>query len=590
MNKYEVKLKNILKTYFGTKFDDKLDVLSIIRKYLSDLGKDSKIAIWGAGEHTKIMFEKMPEVWEKALYIIDNLEKNQGKHILNKLTISPSKISIYDINTIIISTFDARKKIKRQISSMNMNIEVIDIYEYMENKYNLVLDAPFYKPLNIYLKIHSLKNSLTNSLKEDRNEIMQHIAYLYLSLADFKNGTFYLKKASVSEEFITEINQLMQEVKDNLNKRGGNDIFLMLIDALRNKDLPKMNFLNNLAKKSINFEKSFATSIYTFGSLLSIFSGSMPFENKLYLRKTLNENECELIEKALSNDFSIKMYSDGELPIINSNKVQTTIFSNYLSYSLWKGITDLICDKKENAIYFLYFLRESHPPHICGNNTGNIEIHKTLFTTSDEPNQTEEQYKKQLDDCLKYIDEQLNFYNDILESRVTQVIFSDHGQVVEGATKRVDEIGTLAGWHDDRCHNVFMINNLRKFDGIQVTELFSMKNFSKVISSIIDGNIKFYPSDFVGLQFEEMTNTISRKIYMDKKCEEYINGFDMYRTQEYKLVICNDTVCKLYKLINGCEEEIVDNDFKWNLINKEFSKIVEDNVILKSHSKRKQSY
>lgn len=98
----------------------------------------------------------------------------------------------------------------------------------------------------------------------------------------------------------------------------------------------------------------------------------------------------------------------------------------------------------------MYFLQETHPPHFCGYHSTKPIGHNTPFTCNDYVNQSQDEFNIQYIDCLNYVDQQLKYYFNIMNDNTTKIIFSDYGQIVEDAISKLDTIGTLAAWHDER--------------------------------------------------------------------------------------------------------------------------------------------
>lgn len=230
---------------------------------------------------------------------------------------------------------------------------------------------------------------------KEKQVILEKLIYLYLKINDFYNakklinlyiGKKYIKKQSFIN-LLNELEDLFSDLNKILNKRKGNDIILLFLDSLRAKDVYKCNsnmkFLNNLLNKSKYFTNAFSPSIFTYESVPAIFSEKLPFYNELYKRKTVNQNEVFFIQKAMKSGYNIKIYSTEHWDIVSGNDIDRGKYSPIMSKNIWNALCDLAENKNQNTIYLLYFLQETHPPHICGYHTVQPIGHNTPFTCND---------------------------------------------------------------------------------------------------------------------------------------------------------------------------------------------------------------
>ena len=559
----------IIKKYLKDKFIDNntAKVMEIIKMSIIevDSNKYKNCAIWGAGQHTDNLMKYFSMDFKKVNFIIENnLELAKEKFKAFK-AITPEEINSNNIDCIIISSYASRKEITKSIERFNKNIKIIDIYESLQEK-NINLNLPFYILSDGYIKI----NEYLQKLKECKENIekafiLENLLLEYINLRDFKNIfkiiECYKKLKIVDNDkfdnLFNDLEEMLIDLKEALKMKKDN-ILLLYIDALRYKDvnnLGNMKYLKELSENNVKFTNAFSTSITTYESMVSCLSGQMPYYNNNHKREFIEEEESRFINKALNNNYNINFYILGSDRFINSNNINYKDGGTYCSKTLWNYLCDLTSSNNKN-ISMLYFLQESHTPHMGGNYIENFEIHKTPFTCGDcQFKQSEEQYINQYRKSLQYLDEQLEFYLSFLNEENDTVIFSDHGQLIEGATKKLNDLDTILGWHDDRF-KVNLIIKSNKFKKQKVKKLFSLININDLLCGIIDGKLNIKYEKYIEMQFSSIRNKIIRGKFKSEKKDDYIDGFKVYRDKNYKLVITGLKKIRAFKLCKDKEIEI----------------------------------
>ncbi|GCD09004.1 sulfatase-like hydrolase/transferase [Clostridium tagluense] len=559
MNKYNLSLENLIEKYFEK--NEKINTVSpinLIGKIIKDKCENKKFAIWGAGEHTTHLHKHLSVEIKEAQFIIDNDKDLTGTEILGFKVIHPSDLKNHDIDVILISSYAGAKGIKKEILDLNLSCEAVNFYEILEGM-GVKLEGAFFADPGIYTALYNLKGKYNSSIdKNEKEKYIIKLIYLYLKVRDFDNAKMFINEYiryefSNKEKFellLQDICNLIKALSDSLKKRNGKDIMLMFLDSLRAKDIysddPPMKFLNGILKDSLYFEKACSPSIFTYESVPSMLSGDMPFLNSLYKKKTVNEDECSFIRCAINKGFKIKIYALSHWNIIEGENIEYGEESNYAPETLWNAVCDLAESKNEDTLYLLYFCQETHPPHICGNHTILPKGHITPFTCNDVTDQTQEDYSKQYNESLIYIDNQIRFYFDIITDNTVKVIFSDHGQLIDRALSPLKDIGTLAGWNNIRYNVPFIING-KNIIPEKNNKLYSMKNFGKVIEGILDNNVNIVNSDIIEVNFSKINNSVIIEKYKNEGYEDYLYGFKVFVSDKYKLVITGNGKKKIYE-------------------------------------------
>jgi len=589
VNNFDERLDNILKKYFLVKntFED-LDVIGLIGKIINTNIKDN-FAIWGAGVHTEVLFKYFSFEFRKCMFIIDNDRELLNKKVLGFKVISPKEIVNYNnIDTIFISSYGGREDIKQEITQLLPKCKAIDFYEILEYQNNVKLNGPFYLMENMYTYLFQLNEMYDNEQKiKGKQHILEKMIYSYLSIRDLYNAkrfiNLYIKNNyGEKEKFMKlsrELENLLCDISLRIMKRKGEDIVLFFLDSLRAKDIYRenspMKFLNHLLNKSIYFVNAFSPSIVTYESVPAIFSGKLPFYNELYKRKEVEQEEVAFIQKAIQKGYSIEIYSPDYWPIIVGNKIRHSEYEPIISKNIWNALCNLADSKKEKTMYLLYSLQETHPPHMCGYHTAKPASHSTPFTCNDAIIQEQQQFNIQYEDCLKYVDKQLESYFNIMGDDITKIIFSDHGQIIENAVSNLKDIGTLAGWHDDRYHIPLIVSG-NKVKYSKCNDIFSMINFNNLIISLMDNKKYINNQKYIEVNFSPICNDIIKQKYVKDGYDDYLYGFRVIRDAKYKLIITGKGKYKVYILPEQFEE--CTNEETKKMIIKHFSKLVDISV------------
>ena len=577
MTVYDIKLDNIIHKYFGKNKNLNIEnPINLVGKIINYNCIDNTFAIWGGGEHTENLHKYFSAELKNAKFIIDNNKDLSGKEILGYKVISPEELKNYQIDVILISSYSGALSIKKQIKSLNIKCKVIDFYEELK-KIGVNLEGAFYGNPSIYMDLYDLRKKYEESNKlEEKENYINKIIYYYLSIRDFDNSKKFINeyiskgfnKANDFKILLEEIDSLIQDLKDKISKRNGNDILFMFFDSLRACDVynnkENMIYLNEVLKESLYFTKAYSPSIFTYESMPSVLIESMPFKNSLYKRKTVTQEECPFIKNALNNKFKVKIYALNHWKIIEGEDIEYGEESNYASLTFWNGLCDLAESTEKDTLYILYFFQETHPPHICGYHSIKPISHITPFTCNDNVEQSKFEYITQYKDSLKYIDDQMKFYFNIMSSKSTKIIFSDHGQIIEQAVQPLSTIKTLAGWHTSRYHIPLIIsggNIIPKRND----KLYSTTNINEIINGIIDGNFNITNKEIVEVNFSKINNGVIVDKYKDVGYEDYLYGFKVFLSEDYKLVITGNGKIKVY--LNSDEfNEVIDNKEREDIV------------------------
>jgi hypothetical protein len=542
-------------------------IINIVGEMINQYCLGKRFCIWGAGEHTDRLYNYFSNEIKDALYIVDNNKKLQGSKVLGFQVIASDNISSYPIDVILISSYAGAYKIEEQILSMGIEVEIVNIYRLLNDK-GLDLQGAFYDNPGLYIQVYNkIKEYETEKVRYTRDEILQEIIQLYLSIRDILNAKKYIQeyienqysRMLLFKDLYEEIDVIINDLTEVLKVRNNDDIMLLLYDSIRAKDIynnNNMKFFNYLKDTGTWFEKAFSPSIFTYESIPCILSGDAYFNGRV-----VNAKDSPFIKQAIEKGYSIKIYAIGQWPMFEGEGIKHGEESKYISLTFWNALCDIAKLGEEKILAVLYFWQESHPPHICGVHSVRPQSHNTPFTSNDIIKQTWEEYTTQYKESLRYIDIQTEFYLSIVSDNTIKVLFADHGQVIEEALEPLESMDTKLGWHSDRFHVPLIIHG-KGIENICKREMITLADFPKIVVDIINKDrIKKNARNYIEIKFNPIYNNIMIENYGKCGKLDYLHGFKIYCNDHYKIVMTGTQKIKIYDWQEE-EKEIEDTTLK----------------------------
>ena len=575
MKNYDEYLNKCIERALDKQITSSKSVLHEVGKILRETCANKKYAIWGSGDHTIQLHKYFSLEMKDAEFIIDNDRSKDGKKFLEFDIKYPSIDILKELDVIFISSFSCAEAIEKQIEGMNIDVVAINIYKKLAEK-GINLKSAFYSDTSVYIELYNHKKLYEQTHDE---KLLEEIILKYLEIRDMTNAKIYMKlyidnnysKREKVLVLLNEIEKLEDSIKEEINNRKENNIFLFYWDALRYKDIFSQNTPMKYIKEKLNnstyFTNLYSPSITTYESVPSILTGKDPKDDDIKDGITVDEEQCEFIKNAQQQGYKIKIYSN-HWNIIDGKNIEY-FDGNYATLTIWNAIYDMIKNEYDKNLYILYFWQETHPPHLCGSHTHLPVAHLAPFSGNKSEAQTQEAYTAQYIECLKYVDDVTKYYYNILGDKLLKILFSDHGQVVEEATFNLNEINSLAGWHDDRIH-VPLIFTGGNIHTKKITGLNTLMNFNKMMNQVLDGQqIELKEENYVFFRFSKMENSIIIKKYLEAGLDDYLYGFTGYINDVYKYIVTGN--CKTRCYLKNTDEEIIDEK-KVGKIKQEFVK------------------
>ena len=412
-----------------------VDIVNEINKIWNSIKDDSRVAIYGAGNHTIKLFEVINRKNKNIVCVIDNL-KPIGKFLEYPL-INKEQIKDYNIDVVFISTLGYAKEIKEEVIKEFPRIEVINLYEELNTKGYINNQAFFYqKDSEIYSYIYEVKNIYEN---ENSEKYLSNLIYTYIKNRDFLYTYKYIDEYIKNKYEQSELFKLLRDkldvfinnIKGKIDKQDTKNGLIFLIDSLRWKDIYKnndMEFIKKISKQSINCHNAYTHVPYTTMSILSILTEKKLFESDL-VNESLPIKKQGIFNRVDKLNYKFKYYGNHnhffEESMYSKNEI------NNMPYLFWRYICDNYENDKNYANISIMHIFEAHYPYISGNHSKRPitwGMYGGKILSEDEILVRRQQRKE----TLKYIDEQFKYYHNIISSNTSLIITSDHGNLIEG--------------------------------------------------------------------------------------------------------------------------------------------------------------
>lgn len=556
----ELMINNILCKYniaiSGKTYQDIVNekVRNIILKLANE---NKKVAIRGAGEHTKNLLKLVPEL--KVEYIFDRNIACEQECVINekKYRIEPDNF-VEGVDCVIVSSFAHRIRMTNEIRNINQNIEIIDIYNIL-NSNGYCVNEPFFKiTQESYEPFIYYKNKF-----EEKNtpENLRSVIKSSVDICDFINFNKYcdIYVSNKYEEYREilkaklEIENIFVRVKQVIRSRRTRDIIMVWNDQVGYSELEKTEYLKNMSEHSMFFEKAYTMTPFTYPVFKEMFQKLKSLDDNIYTNQypKISYDNSEFIKSVKDSGYNfvyIGDESDGDLfEGVDIITKYTYGSSNVRALELLQKLID-----DDRPLFILiHALVETHNPYLSADLVNPIWYEWPYFQGD-----SQENVDNQADISLKYWDRQLEYYMSYLGENAIKIFMSDHGK----------RFGTLPIYHDATSH-VFCFVTGKDIPNTRFNKLFSLYDFEKLVKAILneDYNQESMCSDMIFLQETAIFNNTTINYYIEKDCIEASMAFRGVRTENELFV----------RISNGTEHYYIDGD---ELNDKVFEKKYESRI------------
>ena len=508
----------------------------------------SKVAIFGSGEHTRMLMVGYMYELKSIQYIIDNNGKkkeNQGFIIVNE-----NELEKYGIDGVIISSTTYRKEMIESIKSNH--------------------------PANHYLEINSLRKEIEKPTDDDKKEnIYLELLKKYVEIKDFRLAglcigqiTKIYDKAEY-RKIENDIKELYQMELQALTEIHENNVLVICVDGLRRKDyiaglLPDVKTYCD--KNMTFFSNAYACSTSTYESLVPAFSENDNLQTSYFERSAVDEKECRFMKEAKAQGRKVYFYTDSTI-YIKSEDIKRN--NNYLTAAekIWYFLLDALEEK--NGLFYMHILNESHFPYVNPYTKNDLiaDGSNIMFDyLSRLGGKIRTDYKSQQQDSLRYLNETLEPFMKRLAIRY--VLFADHGNILLEQNEKLDDIcAPEFSYHEDLIQIPLMIKSPEQ--GVsQDSSLLSLMSLNEIIISLMRKEA-FQPKQNVFIKTERSTiyNPDFQYLYKKVGKAKELMAFEAFIFESgYKLSVYGDGTVQLF--LTSDDNEIQNTEKKQELLDK----------------------
>lgn len=550
---------------------------AIIKNELGQFMKThSKVAIYGGGEHTRMLMADYMYELKSVEYIIDNNSKKDS-HEGFKI-ISEKDLEFYGINGVIISSSTYRKEMVWGIQRDHKTIDYLDLYEKFEEQ-GIYLNTAFYRywhPTNHYLEINKLRKEIKNITdNEKRENVYLQLLKKYIEIKDFRMAGLCIERINEIYNRIEyleiehQIKELYQMELQASTEIHDNNVLMLCVDGLRRKDyiaglLPDIKSYcdNNMTF----FSNAYSCSTSTYESLIPAFSENDNLGTNYFESNEVDEQECRFIQEAKAQGRKVYFYTDSTTYIRSENFHRN---NNYLTATekFWHFLLD--ASEEVNGLFYVHILNESHFPYVNPYTENDLIAHGSnimfdyLMRLG---GRVRTDYKCQQHDSLRYLDDTLAPF--IRRLAIRFVIFADHGNILVGQDERLDDISAPKfSYHEDLIQIPMLIKSPEQ--GVhQENSLISLMSLNDIVVSLMrKEEFQLKKNAFIKTERSEIYNPDFQYLYKKVGKEKELMAFEAFIFESgYKLVIYGDGSVKV--LLTSDDSEIENLEKKIELINR----------------------
>lgn len=534
---------------FGFSLNIKNEIEKCIWSIFSSFKETDKIIIRGGGFHTEKLLKVIRKKYSKNILNIVSIidddmrgEEIDGIPIISKLQEENIK---YDI--VIISSFSYAKEMCYDYDESK--VKIWNLYdEFNKQGYNLT--APFYYYIegNYEIPLYYKNIYKLDKTKENLEMLIDSL----LVLKDFKTSFYYIEEYinsgfdlyGIYEELKQSLFKMFNIIKKTLEYRKRQDIIMFWIDAVPYEKLSWLPFVYSKKDHTCFFKNAYTTTPYTHPTMHALFQGALRLENYSITQEEIDETNSEVIQDIQEANYSffyagyagnkhISAKYRGENSSIEVNMIR--MVSACKVY--WEVMCCLLNSK--NPVYCIaHSVAETHEPYM------------SLFLENNRSYKTSEVLEqKQNKKSYSYLNEQLEFYSNLLPDDMIKIYMSDHGNLLKLDTWQ---------FREQRIHPFFLVEG-KNIQANIINDIFSYINFKYIIKYILYEDERYLKK---AISEYSVIEDVDR--YSLKYINSLLHSGNIEHGMAYRGVVTNSD--KYIRLANGKEFYFILPDESKNLI------------------------
>lgn len=549
-------------------------VSAIIKEGLKQfMYRHSQVAIYGNGEHTRMLMVDYVYELKNIKYIIDNHGKRSED--TGYKIIAEDQLEELKIDGVIISSTKYRKEMVENLRERHPQIAYLDLYEELEEQ-GIYLNTPYYRywyPANHYLEICKLREKLQKSAnKEEKEKSGMLLLKKYVALKDFRLAVLLMEQMGMvnssrkNQTIYDEIKELYQLQLQAVAEVCEDNVLMMCVDGLRRKDyvaglLPQMK--EYCDRNMTFFTNAYACSTSTYESLVPAYGENDDLRTRYFDSNEIEEKNCRFIQEAKRQGRNIYFYTDSAA-YVTCDAIQRN--NNYLTVTekLWYFLLDAVEEK--NGLFYIHIGYESHFPYVNPYTLNLVaDGSNIMFDYLDRlGGKIRTDYEQQQHDSLRYLDDTLAPFLNQLKLRT--VLFADHGNILLSQEEKLGEIEAgKYSYHEDLIQIPLAVK-MPEMNGGQNNQLISLMALNEIIICLLNKTKFAAPTrEFIKVERSAVYNPDFQYLYRKAGKERELQAFEVFIFRSgYKLAVYESGETEVF-MIPG-DEPIENEKLVWELL------------------------
>lgn len=548
-----------------------IDDLCAVEEYLkiwienTSTMKDGKVALYGAGQHTKALVLLLRKHGEdrKIGYLIDNYAED--RIIDNIPVIREKEIPNKEIDMVFISSWIYRDEFKVRMHDDFPNVNTVEPYSILDKRLkkrskNSVWQYCGPEKYKWFIQRQKEKKKRRGT---ERAKICRQLIAGYYEIYDWvdleEEISDYVihreEKWNMYSNLLREIHSLHEEMLLEIKRKESKSYMVYLVDAMSKSVVDDMPFLCSLRSESITFEKYRNEYPGTREVMMGLLTGWRPFEDETYKERRVDVSSSELLFYMDKNNIKTSIISRAPVQI---NYREINNYEGYhedslISEVIFHGITKLL-NEQDSQLIIMHSYDTIHTPHFYP--TSEIDAYDGISA---------EEYRIQFKNAVLYTDKILRYYINILKEskNVIQIVMGDHGINIDWEyelfiAKRNLKIGI---WDMKQISPELIIYEP---DGIaeEINGLISTNEFCNILEVVIKGEKKdFSKFQKKNLPLEYVPFYNKASLVQNYRLNAYTRGLGLkgIMNDDYMYLYLEDGDKRYYR-INGCELQLLDSE------------------------------
>ncbi|MEG2838235.1 MAG: hypothetical protein RR892_01290 [Lachnospiraceae bacterium] len=567
---FEQQLKKIINNYKLERHDL---LKPRIAKYILGLveeqldGTDKNLVVRGVPAYA--MEEVYRLLSQKAHVVAFLNQQSEKKTITIDGTIipiiPPDKTSELKFDGYLIFSYNYASVILQEVIESNvchLQIPIINLYDDMNLKYGFYCNKSYFEYTDEIDYSHQAMTEAMIQLEQAQDNVEKETCFwellsVCLAHRDFHMFFKFINENEVPgieeelENLTQEIQTLLSDIRETISRRKYKykDIIIHWIDQVPYNELELLPKLKSKISKEWMFNNAFTVTPYTTPTINTIFWKELrgiTYEDTKYVERNWKESPLGVYLTKLG------YYMEDIGGMEKRVKTGEKYCKDHIEYSIcatacyWESLVQLTCINQP-LFMIVHTMCETHDPYL----SPGLQQITPVYSF----NNTYDNVYEQLKISYGYLDDEVEFYSDIIGKDNISIYMSDHGKWEDTSLRR---------FYEKANHTFLAVTNI----GIHTFEkkIFSYFQFHELIQYLIERTNETYIAMWKGCAF--LCDTAIYGVDIKYRLEqqglsnsELFQSYSGIRDDNGKYILMQDG-CEHYFVMSNDGQDEIDNP-KW---------------------------